>query len=153
MAQEYSKLHFRRRKSLTVNPKVCSGCRTCEVICSLGHEGAIDLERSRLYVRTNPFKGLFAPVICRQCSDAPCLQACPVSAIRIDQELGTVMIDPNRCDGCRLCQEACPYHVIRIDQDSSKALKCDLCRGDPQCVQWCPTNALGVAEFGGSMPK
>jgi anaerobic carbon-monoxide dehydrogenase iron sulfur subunit len=153
MNQEYTRLHFRGRKALAVEPKVCSGCRTCEVICSLSHEGQVDLERARLYVKANSFSGSFIPQVCRQCSDAPCFYACPESAIEIEEVNGTVIIDPERCTGCRACQEACPFQVIRFDQEKKKAFKCDFCQGSPECAKWCPVNALGVVEFRGEVPR
>lgn len=76
MDLEFTEVHFRKRRAVSSDGKTCSGCRTCEVICSLSHEGEIDLERSRLYIRSNPFKGSFFPVVCHQCSDAPCYYAC-----------------------------------------------------------------------------
>ena len=116
-------------------------------------EGAVDLERSRIYVKANPFNGSFVPIVCHQCPDAPCYFACPESAIEIEGTLGAVLINEEKCTGCRLCGEACPFNVIRFREDTSKAFKCDLCQGDPECVKWCPMNALGITEFGGEVSK
>jgi Fe-S-cluster-containing dehydrogenase component len=145
---EFSEVHFRKRRALAADPKICSGCRTCELICSLGHEGFVDPERARIFIQSNPLKGSFIPMICRQCSDAPCYYACPESAIEIDQGMGIVTIRGDRCTGCRVCEKICLYHAIRFDPEKNSAIKCDFCNGDPQCVKWCPVNALGVVEFG-----
>lgn len=149
MGREFTQVQFRPRKALAVEPKVCSGCRTCEVICSMHHEGKVDLERARLFIKANPFTGSFLPQICRQCPDTPCFYACPESAIEIQAGDGTVIIHQERCTGCRLCGEACPFKGIRFDRADRKAFKCDFCQGDPECVKWCPTSALGVVTFGG----
>ena len=152
MDQRYTDIHFRKRKALAANPKVCAGCRTCEIICSLTHEGAVNPQRSRIRVKSNAFTGAFHPQICHQCSDVPCLYACPESAIRIDESLGIAVIEDEKCTGCRACEKACPFKVIGYAEEKKKALKCDLCQGTPQCVAWCPVNALGVTDFGGEIP-
>ena len=149
----YSKIRFRKRKTLVVESKVCSGCRTCETICAITHEGCIDLEKSRIDLKSNAFKGSFIPRICRQCADAPCYYACPESAIQIADGDGTVRIIEEKCTGCRSCESACPYQMIRFDGKKDVAFKCDFCNGTPQCVAWCPMNALGTATFGGPIPK
>lgn len=146
-------VHFRKRGAVSADSKVCAGCRTCEMICSLTHEECIDLERSRIILKSNPFKGSFVPMVCHQCSDAPCYYACPESAIEIEGEHGTVLINPDKCTGCRSCEKACPFGAIRFDQEKNKVFKCDFCQGDPKCVQWCPVNALGITRFGGEIAR
>jgi anaerobic carbon-monoxide dehydrogenase iron sulfur subunit len=148
MVLDFIEIHFRKRKALLADPKICSGCQTCETICSLVHEGMIDLERSRIYVKANPFKGSFLPIVCHQCSNAPCYYACSESAIEIKESDGTVLINQDKCIGCRSCEEACPFKAIRFDKNKNTAFKCDFCNGDPECVKWCPVNALGVIQFG-----
>jgi len=149
----FLEIHSRKRKTVSGDPKTCAGCRTCEIICSLSHEGCINPERSRIFVKSNPFNGSFIPMVCHQCSDAPCFYACPESAIEIEVNYGTVLINEQRCTGCRACEEACPFKVIRLDPETNKTLKCDFCYGAPECVKWCPMNALGITEFGGEIPK
>jgi anaerobic carbon-monoxide dehydrogenase iron sulfur subunit len=151
--RELSKILFRKRRTLSADSKTCSGCGTCEVICSLSHEGSVNPERSRIHIRSDSFKGSFIPMICHQCADAPCYEACPESAIKIDTGSGAVSIHEEKCTGCRACEEACPFKAIRFDQNKTRVFKCDLCRGDPECVNWCPMNALGITEFGGTIPK
>ena len=151
MSISYTELHFRKRKSLSADSKVCAGCRTCEIICSLSHEGSIDIEKSRIIISSNSFKGSFTPRFCHQCSDFPCFYACPESAIRIDPDLGIVLIDEKKCVGCRECEKACPFKIIRYDEQKEKVFKCDFCNGDPECVRWCPVNALGIIKFGGDI--
>ena len=153
MDAEFREVHFRKRRSIAGDPKICSGCRTCEMICSLHHEGFISPEQSRIFIKSNPFKGSYIPTYCHQCSDAPCLYACPESAITIEGIHGTVTINEEKCSGCRLCEEACPFRVIRFHQEKNRPFKCDLCHGNPECVKWCPMNALGVVAFGGEVPK
>ncbi|MBW1700153.1 MAG: 4Fe-4S dicluster domain-containing protein [Deltaproteobacteria bacterium] len=150
--KEFSGINTRRRQSLVANPHACTGCRTCEAICSLIKTGAIAPDMARIGIDRRPFKGEFVQRICLQCSIPYCLNACPVGAIRISNKIGTVLIDKHTCDGCGLCKAACPYGVIVIDTETEKAYKCDLCNGKPQCVKSCPMNALGIAVFGNEVP-
>jgi len=146
---EFTKTNLRRRKALDAHPKTCSGCRICELICCLTHGKEIDPGKSRISIRSNPFKGSHVPQVCRQCSDVPCMQACEVSAIEIQEESGMVLINEEMCTGCRSCEKECPFGAIKFDTVREKAFKCDLCEGDPQCVKWCPAHSLGITEFGG----
>lgn len=149
---EQTKVYFRRRETIVANPRSCSGCRICQLICSLTHEGAIDSERSRIQVTTNPFRGTSTINFCRQCHDAPCYYACLESAIDLDKTNGAVVINQALCNGCRKCEEACPFNAI-LFSENDKAHKCDLCGGDPECVKWCPMNSLGISVFGGDLAQ
>jgi len=85
--------------------------------------------------------------------DPPCLKACPTGAIEVDLKHGTYarIVDEGKCDGCGgqtsiKCVEACAQYFspsrIRIDPERLVAIKCDLCDGDPQCVECCLFGAL-----------
>ena len=149
----FSEMNTRRRQSLVANPHACTGCRTCEAVCSLIKTGAISPDMARISIDRRPFEGEFVQRICLQCSIPYCLNACPVEAIRISEKIGAVLIDKDACDGCGLCKEACPYGVIIMDTDDGNAYKCDLCNGKPQCVASCPMNALGLAAFGSEVTQ
>lgn len=146
-----SSIFFRKRKTVIANPDSCSGCRICQMICSITHEGVIDIERSRILVTSDPFRGSSTIIVCSQCHDAPCYFACPESAIEFDRTNGAVIIDEDRCNGCRSCVKACPFNAILFSDEDHKAYKCDLCGGDPECVKWCPMNSLGISVFGGEL--
>ena len=148
MELEFVDTHFRPRITVIANPDTCAGCRTCEVFCSLHHEGAIDLEKARLRVDREPFEGSFQPRVCHQCSHPYCMMACPVGAISISDPDGVVIVNEETCTGCGSCEEACPFGMIVVDTAKGIAVKCDLCGGDPQCVRWCPVSALGIGKFG-----
>ena len=145
----FSETNTRERKSLVANPDACTGCRTCETVCSLSKTGAILPEMARLHIERKPFEGKFIQHVCHQCSIPYCLRACPDDAIGISEKNGTVLIDRKACTGCGLCKDACPFGMILFDEEKEKALKCDLCGGKPMCEKACPMNALGIAQFGG----
>lgn len=129
-----------KTKKITVLYERCTGCRICEIICSLGRNGQVSHSDSRINVHSY-FQGLDVPILCVQCVKAPCIEACPVDAIRKNEQ-GIIGIVENECTGCESCIEACPAGAIKIRSESKKALKCDLCAGNPKCVGCCPTGAL-----------
>jgi carbon-monoxide dehydrogenase iron sulfur subunit len=131
----------------------CAGCSTCEAVCSLSHEGMVSPQLARLriinyYVEGNRIEGY----MCRQCNGAECLRICRLKGARAlyhDKQTGAKVIDPETCDGCRLCMEACPqfpHSVIFFDPVRNICYKCDLCGGEPLCVKFCPEAALSFYE-------
>jgi Fe-S-cluster-containing hydrogenase component 2 len=124
-------------KKLLVNAKLCTGCRYCEIICSMRHEGNVNPHKSRIKVTSNLLAGSDNPKVCHQCGRPLCMSACTVGAIQIDNELGIPIIDADKCNGCKSCVDACPFGEIFFDYERNVAIKCDLCDGDPQCVKFC----------------
>jgi Fe-S-cluster-containing hydrogenase component 2 len=53
-----------------------------------------------------------------------------------------VSIDTDTCVGCGLCGKYCPVDMVHLDPDTKKAVKCELCGGEPACVTACPCGAL-----------
>jgi anaerobic carbon-monoxide dehydrogenase iron sulfur subunit len=131
---------------LRLDPLKCNNCRECEVACSVRRAGRNDPDLSCIRVATHEdIQGFNFPVVCFQCSDAPCIAACPVEAIYRD-ERDRVMIRNALCVGCRMCVAACPFGAMGFDGDRGRAFKCDLCGGDPECVRRCEPKALSFAE-------
>ncbi|MFO7666206.1 MAG: 4Fe-4S dicluster domain-containing protein [Desulfobacterales bacterium] len=129
-------------KVLAVDPQKCNGCRLCEIACSLFHDGEIDPSRSRINVVEWNLKGIFLPVFCQHCADAPCKAACPKDAILWKDDWGRVVIDYDRCVSCQMCVAACPFGAIGFDKSREVVFKCDLCGGQPQCVNFCEPGAI-----------
>jgi carbon-monoxide dehydrogenase iron sulfur subunit len=128
-------------KQLFFDPELCSGCRTCELVCSLYYTGECRPTRSRR--RVIEAKALtFVPMACQQCKDAPCMKVCPANAISRDEKTAATVINSEKCIGCKLCMIACPFGAINEDPVDKNMVKCDLCGGEPQCVNFCPTGAL-----------
>ncbi|MEM1507400.1 MAG: 4Fe-4S dicluster domain-containing protein [Candidatus Bathyarchaeia archaeon] len=126
----------------------CVWCRSCELICSLHHEGGCSLELSRIRISLDIFEAEAKAYVCRQCADPECAKACPTGAIKFDEKSNAYFIDEGECVGCGLCAEACPYNVekniVVFNPEKRVYMKCDLCFGSPQCVQICPSQALKV---------
>ncbi len=128
-----------RRIFILRDPHRCSGCRLCEVACSLHHEDTVFPEASRIRV-IELIPGIDVPHLCAKCPDYPCLKACQregYNAIRVDEATGAPIVDADKCTGCGACIRACPGKVPRLHPVTRKALICDLCGGDPACVKAC----------------
>ncbi len=130
---------------LWVDIEKCSGCRTCEEACSLKNTGQSNPTRSRIriirYERQGQFHN-FIPMVCQQCSNPLCMEACPVNAISRNAETSAMIVDSESCVGCRVCSMVCPIGGVSIDPVTNVAYKCDLCDGDPECVKYCYPEAI-----------
>ncbi|MGD1995216.1 MAG: 4Fe-4S dicluster domain-containing protein [Anaerolineae bacterium] len=130
------------QKILIVNHERCTGCRLCEMVCSVKHTGVNSPSRSRIHVIKWPREGFELPMLCQQCEDAPCVAVCPKDALSRDPVLGRVALTYDLCIGCKLCVTACPFGGMGIDTATRQVIKCDLCDGDPVCVRFCDPGAL-----------
>ena len=63
-------------------------------------------------------------------------------AIGRDGGTDAVIISVERCIGCKMCMMVCPFGNIQSNGAHEPVVKCDLCGGEPECVLFCPTNAL-----------
>lgn len=134
-------------KSLVVNLDKCTGCRTCEMACSFMHYGEYNPVKSAVQVSIFTESAFFVPVVCFQCKKPFCEEVCPTGALTKNDINGAfvVLVDTEKCVGCKMCTLACPFGCITIS-DEGLAKKCDLCMGKPECVVFCPTNALEFKE-------
>ena len=137
---------------IAVDHAACTGCRECEVVCSLYHFGECNPERSAIRVIRREKDGLVEPLplVCQQCEQAPCMEACPTKAIFREGDGDVLTIDPEKCSGCGECTEACPAGLIFMDKQRDVAICCDLCGGDPQCAVLCHSRCLTLAKEDGA---
>ena len=129
-------------KVLSINYQKCTGCRLCELVCSVSHDGISNPARSRIRVMKWEAEGLYIPMSCQQCQDAPCMNVCPVKAISREESLARVMVDYDKCIGCRSCVAVCPFGAMSFNTIDRKVFKCDVCDGEPQCVRFCDMKAV-----------
>jgi carbon-monoxide dehydrogenase iron sulfur subunit len=129
-------------KILVVDHEKCTGCRLCEMACSVEHASVNNPSRSRIHVIKWQWEGFELPMVCQQCEEAPCVAVCPKDALSHDTSLGRVVLDYDLCIGCKMCVTACPFGGMGIDIVARQVIKCDLCDGDPACVRFCDPGAL-----------
>lgn len=133
---------------LQIDHEKCTGCRLCEMVCAVKHDGASNPARSRIRVMKWESEGLYIPMSCQQCQDAPCLHGCPVGAISRNDDLNRVEVNYDICIGCRTCVSVCPFGAMNFNVIDRKVAKCDLCDGDPQCVRFCDMKAVDFVDAG-----
>jgi Fe-S-cluster-containing dehydrogenase component/Ni/Fe-hydrogenase subunit HybB-like protein len=134
----------------------CIGCHACTTACK--SENDVPIGVTRTYVKAAEV-GLFPQVRrtfqvtrCNQCTDAPCVTACPTAAM-FKRPDGIVDFDKSVCIGCKACIAACPYDAIFINPADHSAEKCNFCAHrldvglEPACVTVCPTSAILVGDL------
>jgi formate dehydrogenase iron-sulfur subunit len=103
-----------------------------------------------------PFNGygdwVFMSDVCKHCTNAGCLDACPTGAL-IRTEFGSVVLQPDVCNGCGYCVPACPFGVVDRDPTDGRAGKCTLCYDrledglEPACAKACPTDSIQFGPY------
>lgn len=143
--------------SFVFDPNRCTGCDACRVACSI--ENQLEPDRSWRRVETfNPRHDPGAPVFhlslaCNHCSEPVCMHACPALAFTLDRRSGAVILDENKCIGCKYCSWACPYDAPVFDAGRGVMSKCTFCNHrladglKPACAALCPTGALDFADI------
>lgn len=153
---------------------ICIGCKACEVACKNyngveadGHDlsgfsydntvrlGAQTWRHVAFVEQNIPMivngpsqRWLMLSDVCKHCTNAGCLDACPTGAL-IRTEFDTVVVQPDVCNGCGYCVPACPFGVIEVDLHGlGIAQKCTLCYDrlrdglEPACAKACPTDSI-----------
>ena len=133
------------RKFVAVDPSKCTGCGICEYACTQEKNEQWDPLKSRIRViRLTPM--LNTTMTCRFCKNAPCIKACSEKALTQTETTGLITINERKCNGCDWCIQACPYGGITLDPDKRVVITCDLCYGEPKCIEFCPEEALELVS-------
>ena len=139
------------------DPNRCTGCQACELACSI--ENDLGTDRSwREVVTFNDATAAGVPrfhlsLACNHCAEPACMHSCPALAYERDGSSGAILLDRNRCIGCRYCSWACPYGAPRYEEEQGVMGKCTFCshRLDeglkPACATLCPTGALDFQDL------
>lgn len=134
----------------------CIGCHACTVACKSENDVPLGSFRTWVkYTETGQFPDVrrsFGVLRCNQCSAAPCVEICPVTAL-YKRDDGIVDLDRSVCIGCKSCMQACPYDALYINESSGVAEKCHFCAHRtevglaPACAVVCPTEAIIPGDF------
>lgn len=163
---------------MVVDLAKCKNAKKCQSACNKGHYITGDNAWLKIYKmqeseETAPY---WMPTQCQHCDKPPCVKVCPVDAT-FKRKDGIVLIDNERCIGCRFCMAACPYSV-RIfnweEPDQAELImeeeeytpdycgkpsvkgtvdKCDFCphetaKGElPFCVKACPNDVFAFGDM------
>ncbi|WP_330969252.1 4Fe-4S dicluster domain-containing protein, partial [Lysobacter sp. A3-1-A15] len=107
-----------------------------------------------------PAMTLHFPRSCLHCETPACVTVCPTGASYKRAEDGIVLVDEDKCIGCKLCSWACPYGAREYSPVEGVMKKCTLCvdriynqnlpesERQPACVQACPTRARHFGDLG-----
>ena len=118
----------------------------CELACTAKNEGRFQPSLARLKITRYDDLGLDIPNVCGPCETAPCVDICPVYAMRRDPVSKMTYLDEDKCILCKSCVGACVNGVILLDTARMKIIKCDHCGGDPECAKVCPTGAIAYTD-------
>jgi Fe-S-cluster-containing hydrogenase component 2 len=133
-------------KVLMIDQEKCTGCRQCEMVCSVFHTGASNPSRSRIKVVKWESLGFYLPMTCQHCEKPFCQEVCPTKACHRNLETYAIVIDQDKCIGCKTCIVACPFGAPFFDIKERVTVKCDYCDGDPQCVSFCEAKAIDYVD-------
>lgn len=163
-----------RQWAVVVDLRRCDGCKDCTVACQDTHYLNRDQEWIKVYESEDESGNkTFMPRLCMQCENPPCLKVCPVAAT-FKNDQGVVLVNQDRCIGCRICMAACPYEAryfnfddpikppgpfdnpmpeFPVPQRRGTVGKCILCvhytdKGIlPACVEACRMDAIYIADL------
>ncbi len=134
-----------------IDNRKCIGCHACTTACKSEHQVPVGVNRTWVkQVEKGEFphtRRLFSVMRCNHCTEAPCVEICPVEALFFRDD-GIVDFDKDRCIGCKSCMQACPYDALYIDPENHTAAKCNYCAHrvdvglEPACVNVCPEHAI-----------
>ena len=159
------------RYGMVIDLKRCIGCHSCTLACKLKNAtgpGIFWSQVSDEEVGTYPSVSRhFLPRLCMHCHNALCVEVCPTGA-SYQREDGIVLVDEDKCIGCKYCIVACPYQARSYNKDKKGYFgvglvpneelgsqqhtvgvveKCNFCVDrveigeKPACVEACPTEA------------
>ncbi len=152
------------QRTMFVDKDKCVGCFSCIVACKLEHNlppypthpplgDPKGPELIRVYqvgpdISDDEVRQYFQPISCLHCREAPCIRACPRSAIHKDIQTGITLVSEERCIGCMSCLSVCPYGAPQFYD--GKLYLCDLCihrlaeGKHAACEAACPAGAIHV---------
>jgi len=167
-----------RKLGLVIDLDTCVGCHACAVNCKEWNSGGFAAPLSDTdpygaepdgvwFNRVHSFEAdangagrtVHFPRSCLHCDNALCVTVCPTGASYKREEDGIVLVDEDKCIGCKLCSWACPYGAREYDVNEGVMKKCTLCidriynenldeaQRVPACVSTCPVSARHFGDL------
>ncbi len=150
------------------NADTCTACKVCQIACQDKNNLPAEIRWRRVlqygggsWVPDPNHKTMLIPnnvfayavsTACMHCEKALCAEVCPAAAIT-KRDDGVVLIDQDKCIGCRYCEWACPYGAPQFDETAGVMTKCTFCEDllaqgeQPACVAACVMRALDFGEL------
>ncbi|WP_066175183.1 4Fe-4S dicluster domain-containing protein [Bacillus marinisedimentorum] len=138
------------RYGMLIDTTKCVGCYACRVSCQMQNELPIEQSFITFHEKENGIfpnvKHEIIPVQCQHCENAPCEEVCPTKATYTTED-GIVLVDEDRCIGCKYCMVACPYDARSQNHETYVVEKCRFCAEEvaqgkqPSCVSTCISDA------------
>jgi anaerobic dimethyl sulfoxide reductase subunit B len=155
-----------RQLGFHVDTSACVGCKACQIACKDKHRLPVGVlwrkvidygggdwkEKNGTMVPDHVFS-YFISLSCNHCTHPACIPACPTEAIYKRPEDGLVLVDEDKCIGCKDCKRACPYDAPQFSAQSPEMTKCTLCVDlidagyPPACVEACPMRAIHFGDM------
>jgi anaerobic dimethyl sulfoxide reductase subunit B (iron-sulfur subunit) len=151
-----------------LDASACNGCKACAIACKSKNALPVGINWRRVYdyigggwvqhpdsstlVLPNNVFAYSVSVACQHCQNPLCVEVCPAGAMSKNAD-GIVLIDADKCIGCRYCEWACPYGAPQFDEAAGVMTKCDMCQDlqaqgeNPACVDACVMRALQFGEL------
>ncbi|QED47761.1 DMSO/selenate family reductase complex B subunit [Cytobacillus dafuensis] len=148
-----------------INQAKCTGCKACQIACKDKNDNKVGILFRRVYefeegistkvngVFKTSLQSASLSISCNHCDNPKCVQGCPTGAMHKRESDGVVLVDHEKCVGCKYCTWNCPYGAPQFNDDLGMMTKCDTCldlreKGEnPACVDACPFNALEFGEI------
>jgi Fe-S-cluster-containing dehydrogenase component len=140
------------RYAMVIDTKTCIGCGDCVVACKTENKVPDGLNRDWIVEAT---KGTYPNLTtefrserCNHCSNPTCVTLCPTGASHLWKDTNIVLVEPEKCTGCKACIAACPYDARLVMHPDGYIDKCTFCHHrveeglDPACVSSCPTRCM-----------
>lgn len=157
-----------KQKAFFFDASACTGCKACVIACKDRSDLPVGINWRKVYqfegggwvphptvqdlMIANNVYVYSLSIACMHCESALCTKICPTQAMYKNSD-GVVLIDGDKCIGCRYCEWACPYGAPQFNEETGKMTKCDMCADlqaqglNPVCVDACVMRALDYGDL------